>query len=587
MNKEMNNVQIAELLRAVAAAYQLKGEEKNRFRIIAYQRAADAIEHASSEIKDLWDDGKLKEVPGIGESISSHLDELFRTGKSRHFEEVMKGLPKEMFRLMEIPGIGAKTAFKLVTKLGIKNISDLEKAAKEGKIALLEGFGEQSQRDILKSIEESRQRAKRHLLPYAQTIATQIIAWLSKSKFVERADPLGSLRRQAATVGDIDIAVASNFPQKVIEHFIHYPRKTRILEKGDRTASIILSGDVQVDLMVQVPEGYGALLQHFTGSKHHNIALREYAQKHGLSLSEYGIKENGILQKFSNEESFYQKLKMEWIPPELREDTGEIEAALKHNLPKLVEEKEIKGDLQIHSSYDIETSHDIGQSSMEEIIFEADKRRYEYIAFTEHNPSKTGHTEEQILDILKRKKETVDELNYSIVKRQCKSINKVFNSLEIDISPDGRLAIPEKGLELLDFALVSIHSSFRQNRDQMTQRILSALSYPKVKILAHPTARKINEREGVEINWPEIFQCCRKNNIFLEINADPSRLDLPDLIVREAVKEGVTLSLGTDAHHKDGLKNMKYGLAVARRGWATKKDILNTRSLTEIEKMLH
>ena len=583
----MINTQIAELLRAIAAAYQLKNEEKNRFRIIAYQRAADAVEHASSELKDLWDDGKLKEVPGIGESIASHLDELFRTGKSGHFEEVMKGLPREMFDLMEVPGIGAKTAYKLVTKIGIKSLAELEKAGKKGKIAELEGFGEESQSDILRSIEETKGRTKRHILPYAAANAGRVIEWMLKSKVVKRADPLGSLRRQAATVGDIDIAVSSDNSKEALEHFVNYPKKTRVLEKGDRTASIVLPGGVQVDLMVQPPNAYGALLQHFTGSKHHNIALREYALKHGMSLSEYGIKIKGKLNKLANEEEFYKKLGMDWILPELREDAGEIEAALNHKLPRLVELKDVKGDLQIHSDFDIETSHDIGESSMEEIIRKADQLGYEYIAFTEHNPSKSKHNESQVVDILKRKREAVEKLNYSFVKSHCKSIKKVFNSLEIDILPDGGLAIPEKGLALLDFALVSIHSSFRLPRDKMTKRVLSALAYPQVKIFAHPTARKLNEREGVELNWPEIFSFCRKKSKWLEINAEPMRLDLPDILVREAVKTGVKLTLGTDSHHRDGMNNMAFGIAVARRGWATKDEIVNSRSLKEFEKMIH
>lgn len=597
LGKDMTNLEIAELLRAVAASYQLKNEEKNRFRIIAYQRAADAVEHASIELKDLWDDGKLKEVPGIGESIASHLDELFRTGASKHFEEVMKGLPPQMFDLMEVPGIGAKTAFRLVKELGIQSLSDLEKAAKKGKIAVIEGFGQQSQADILKSVDEVKGRTKRHLLPYAASNAGLVIEWMNESKYVKRADPLGSLRRQAATVGDIDIAVASDNPKEVLEHFVNYPKKTRILEKGDRTASIVLPGDVQVDCMVQPPSGYGALLQHFTGSKHHNIALREYAIKHGMSLSEYGIKIKGKLFKFEKEEEFYKKLGMDWIPPELREDAGEIEAArrsfegersrIPDSLPDLIELKDIRGDLQIHSDFDTETSHDVGESSMEDIVRKADELGYEYLALTEHNPSRSKHNEQQVLDLLKRKKEATDKLNYSFVKRECKSVKKVFNSLEIDILPEGGLAIPEKGLDLLDFGLISIHSSFRLTRVAMTKRVLSALAYPKVKIFAHPTARKLNIREGVELNWPEIFSFCRKENKWLEINAEPSRLDLPDTLVREAVKAGVKLSMGTDAHHLDSLSNMIFGIAVARRGWAEKNDIVNTRNLNEFEKMIH
>lgn len=583
----MTNTQIAELLRAVAASYQLKGAEKNRFRIIAYQRAADAIEHSSSELKDLWDDGKLKDVPGVGESIAAHLDELFRTGSSAHFEAVMKGLPKGMFELMEVPGIGAKTAYRLVTELEVKNLSDLERAAKAGKIAKLEGFGDQSEADIVKSIEEVKGRTKRQLLPYAASNAGLVIDWMLKNKFAKRVDPLGSLRRRASTVGDIDLAVASNHSKEVLGHFVKYPKKSRVLEQGDKSASITLPGDVQVDLMVQPPEAYGALLQHFTGSKHHNIALREYAIKHGMSLSEYGIKIRGKLNKYPTEEAFYRALGMEWIPPELREDSGEIEAALGHKLPELVEIGDIKGDLQIHSNFDIETSHDLGESSMEEIILEADKLGYEYIAFTEHNPSRSKHTEKESTELVKKKCEATDKINYSFVKKHCKSVKKVFNSLEIDILPEGGLSVAEEALNFLDFALVSVHSSFRIERGAMTKRVLAALAYPKVKIFAHPTGRKLNEREGVELNWSDIFSFCVKNNKFLEINAEPSRLDLPDMVVREAVKAGVKLTMGTDSHHKDSLKNMIFGVSVARRGWAEKKDIINCLGLKEFEKVIH
>ncbi|MBI3443290.1 hypothetical protein HY008_01335 [Candidatus Woesebacteria bacterium] len=582
LHKDMTNLEIAELLRAVAAAYQLKDADKNKFRIIAYQRVADAVEHATSELKDLWDDKKLEEVPGIGASISEHLDELFRTGHSKHFEEVMAGLPPAMFDLMKVPGIGPKTAYKISNKFKSKfkkgnPLKILEELVTKGEVAKMEGFGEQSQTDITKAIEETKGRTKRLLLPYATSVAEALIEWLKKEPSIKEANSLGSLRREGSTVGDIDIAVASDNPDKAIEHFTKYPKKTRVLEKGDRTASIILPGDIQVDLMVQPPDAYGALLQHFTGSKHHNIALREYAMKHSMSLSEYGIKVKGKLKRFSDEEGFYKQLGMDLIPPELREDTGEIDAALHHSLPKLVELKDIKGDLQIHSDFDIETSHDVGESSMEEIVQSAKGLGYEYIAFTEHNPSKSGHNEKQIIDILKRKREKVEQINYS-------RVTKVFNSLEIDIMPEGNLPVPEAGLATLDFALVSIHGSFRLDRNKMTKRVLAALAYPKVKIFAHPTARKLNEREGIEVNWPEIFEFCKKNDKWLEINADPARLDLPDNLVKEAVKAGVKLSMGTDSHHKDGLVNMRFGVSVARRGWAEKQNIVNCLSLREFER---
>lgn len=586
----MTNLQIAELLRSIAAAYQLKDKEKNKFRIVAYQRAADAVEHLTSEAKDLWDDGKLKEVSGIGASIEEHLDEIFRTGKSKHFESVAKGIPPATFELMKVSGIGAKTAFKLAKKLKIKEgkgaIKKLEKAIKEGKVSDIEGFGEQSQEAIEKSVKEIKSKKRRLLLPYATNIADEIIEWMKKEKGVKSVDVLGSLRRKTSTIGDVDIAVATDTPIEVLDHFTKYPKKQRILEKGDKTASIIVSGSVQVDIMVQSPDSYGSLLQHFTGSKHHNIALREYAIKKQMSLSEYGIKKGGKLTKCSTEKDFYQKLGMDWIEPELREDAGEIEAAINHKLPKLIELKDVKSDLQIHSDFNIEPSHDLGESSMEEIVDKANKLGYEYIAFTEHNPSQSRHNDKQIIDLLKRKKEKIEKLNFSIAEKGTGSVKKVFNSLEIDILPDGRLPVPNEGLELLDFALVSIHSSFKQPRNVATKRIITALAHPKVKIFAHPTGRKLGFREGIELNWSEIFDFCKENNKWLEINAQPMRLDLPDVIVRDAIKEEVMLTLGTDAHHKDGLNNMIFGISVARRGWATKSDIINTKPLREFVKMV-
>lgn len=585
----MNNVQIAELLRAVAAAYEIKDQKKNRFKIIAYERAADAVEHLSSEAKDLWDDKKLEKVGGIGESIASHLDEIFRTGKSKHFERLMKGLPPAMFDLMKVSGIGAKTAYKLAKELKIsdkKPLKQLENLAKKGKIEKLEGFGKDSEESILKSLDEEKGREKRMLISYALGIAEEIVNYLKKDKNIQHVDTLGSLRRRASTVGDIDISAASEKPKEAIKRFTEYPKRTRVLEKGDRTASIILPGNIQVDFMVQGTKSYGSLLQHFTGSKHHNIALREYALKKGMSLSEYGIKKNGKLTKCITEQDFYKKLGMDFIPPELREDTGEIDAAINHKLPKLLELGDIKSDLQIHSSFDIETSHDLGESSMEELITKANALGYEYIAFTEHNPSHSKHSEKQIIDLIKRKREKIDNFNSSLVKSYEKGIKKVFNSLEIDMLPSGKLPVPEKGLELLDFALISIHSSFQLSREKMTKRVLTAFEHPKVKVFAHPTARKLNHREGVELEWQKIFEYCLKNKKYLEVNAEPLRQDLPDTLVKEAVGKGVKMTMGTDSHNVDSMDNMKYGVFVARRGWATKSDILNTLSLEEFEKMI-
>lgn len=585
----MINLQIAKLLRSVAAALELsKGD--NRFRIVAYQRAADAIEHASSEVKDLWDDGKLESLAGIGESIAAHLDELFRTGHVKHFDQILKPFPPAMFELMEVPGIGPKTAFKFCKDLGISKahsaISELEKAAKKGRI----------DSRFLKSIEEYKGRSRRLLLDTAQTIADSLTDWMRKNPKVHEVNTLGSLRRQASTVGDIDISVASSYPKEVMEHFKKYPNKSRVLEAGEHSASLILPNEYQVDLMVQPPEAYGALLQHFTGSKHHNIALREYALKKGYSLSEYGITplhrstspsdpspkigegRKGEVLLFPTEEKFYNFLGLDFIPPELREGEGEIELARAHKLPKLVELSDIKGDMQIHSNLDVEPSHDLGVSSVAEIAAVAQKLNYEYIGLTEHNPSVSVHNSKQVIDLIKRKSEKIEQFNNSRVLF-------VFNGLEIDIQPNGKRALPDEALELLDYACVSIHSSFRQSRKTMTDRVLAALDHPKVKFFAHPTARLLGEREGIELDWDRIFDFCLKNNKWLEIDGWPNRLDLPDIVAKDAIKYGVKLVVNTDSHAANQLPYMRYGISVARRAWATKNAIVNTVSLAEMKKL--
>lgn len=591
---KLTNLYIADLLRNVAASYQIEGEAKNKFKIIAYQRAADAVEHATSELKDLFDEGKLEDVPGVGPSIAKHLSELFKTGKSTHFESVMKDVPPPVFDLMKIQGIGPKTGLKLVKNLGISTFKELEEAAKAGKIAEMEGFGEDSQAAILKSLSEVKGRERRLLFPYADVISEEIIQWMDIPA-VKKINPLGSLRRKAATIGDLDIAVATDNPEEVLLRFVAYPKAQRILEKGVISAGIVVPGDVQVDLMVQPVSAYGALLQHFTGSKHHNIALRELALKKGLSLSEKGIKDlkTEKMKSYSSEEDFYNALGLDWIPPELREDAGEIEAAKNHELPKLIELKDVHGDLQMHSDFDIETSHDIGASSMHELVEKANLLGYEYIAMTEHNPSRSKHSDSEIIELLKRKREAIDKLNYSVVKNMKGStmpadrrVQKVFNCLEIDIMPSGELSVPEAGLQFLDFALVSIHSQFRMPKTESTKRILAALNHDKVKIMAHPTGRKINERESVDADWRAIFEFCAKNNKYLEINCDPARLDLPDFLVKEAKDLGCKFSFGTDAHHKDHMDNMPFGINVARRGWLTKEDVINTRSLQDFTKLV-
>ncbi|MDP3987739.1 MAG: DNA polymerase/3'-5' exonuclease PolX [Candidatus Levybacteria bacterium] len=583
----MTNHEIARLLRNVAAAYSIKNENKFRFQIIAYQKAAEAIENLNSELEELYRKEELDTIPGVGASLKSHLEELLKTGKVKHFDWVAKGIPKGVFPLLDVPTFGPKKAYKLVKHFKLNNektvIDDLEKAAKEGKIANLETFGEKSQEDILKAISEYKKgktKTTRMVLPYASQIADQIVKYLKDSKVIIDAQPLGSLRRMMATVGDVDIAVATNNPKEAINYFINYPQTQRVIEKGPTTASIIVSGDAQIDLMTQPPESFGSLLQHFTGSKPHNIHLREYALRLGLSLSEYGIKKGGKTNKFASEEKFYEALGMEWIPPEIREDKGEIELAIAHKLPKLVKLEEIKGDLHIHSSYPIEPSHDLGKSSMEEMIKKAKELGYEYLGFSEHNPSVAKHTNNSIYSILEARSNKIEQLKKSI-----KNL-RIINLLEVDILANGHLPIDDKSLTFQDAIIVGIHSSFSMDRDNMTKRVLNGLSHPKAKIFAHPTGRLLNQRPSYELDWEKIFDFCKKKNKALEINAWPYRLDLPDVLVKEAIKHGVKMVTATDAHNVSQMDLMRYGITVARRGWASKNDILNSLEYNKFIKWL-
>ncbi len=571
-----SNKEIAKLFRSISAAYTVKGNDY--FKIIAYDKAADSIEHATSELKDLWDDGKLDTVSGLGKSIQSHLDELFRTGKVKHFEEIKKDLPEGMFELLDIGGMGPKSAYKLAKSLKIKNIKDLEVAAKGGKIQAIEGFGQKSEQDILRSIAQYHGRENRHLLPLAFSTAQRVLNHLKLIPQCERAEPLGSLRRMVATVGDIDIAVASKNAPKTIKHFTKFREVGRVLEAGPKTSSVILKNGIQIDLMVQPLEAFGALLQHFTGSKNHNIHLRELALKKHLSLSEYGIKVKGVLKKFPTEEDFYQFLGMDWIPPELREDTGEIEAASSHKLPHLVKLNDIKGDIHLHSDFPIEPSHDPGANSFEEIIAKAKTLDYEYIGLSDHSPGYSTHSRQQIIELIKKRTDAIEKLRS---KHQEISL---LNLLEIDILANGSLSVPDEGLRILDGAIAGVHSSHRQDRKTMTKRILTACQSPYVQVISHPTGRKLQEREAYEVDWREVFEECLKTKTMLEVNAWPNRLDLPDVLVKEAIKIGVKLIINTDSHEVSQMDNMRFGVAVARRGWASAKDIINTLPWLEFKK---
>jgi DNA polymerase (family 10) len=578
----MNNHDIAKTLQKIAISYQILGE--NRFKTLAYEKAAEIVANLAKPLKDIWSDGTLETESGLGKTIAGHMDELFRTGKVKHFDSVLSKIPQSIFILLDVPGLGPKKAYKLITAFNLNDpqtaIEGLKKAAQGHRIANLEGFGEKSEQDLLAGISQYEKGAikeKRILLSEAQETAEVITDYLRSHAAVERVDVLGSLRRLVSTIGDIDIGVATNNPADVLDYFLLYPHE-KMIERGPSGASILLHNGRQVDVRVLEPESYGSMMQYFTGSKSHNIALRNFSLTKGLRLNEYGIKNvtNGKIRKYKSEEDFYGAMGLPYIPPELREDNGEIQAAITQSLPNLVDFSDIKGDLHIHTDYDLQTSHDIGANPIEEYLTKAENMRYEYVGLSDHNPRLSGHTIDDIVSIMKARKEYYEHHYYSY-KLSTKCRVQIVVMCEVDILPHGIIALPDKALKYVDGIIVSVHSSFNHDRDTMTKRVLKALlSSPKVRVLGHPTGRLLGKRDGYELDWDKIFDVCHTHDIAIEINASPSRLDLPDTLVREALKQRIKLMINTDSHEINSMDTMPLGVSVARRGWATKHDIINT-----------
>lgn len=568
------------MLSLIAAVYLLNNE--NRFKVIAYQKAAETVEHLPRELYNIWQEGKLREVPGFKASIGESIEELFKTGVSKHFDSILVGVPETLPVLLEVPGIGPKKAIKLINefKLFDKNtvFADLIALADADKISTLDTFGKKSQQDIKAAIElfQSAYTEKTRMpLPIASQIAKQVAEYMKQLKSVKQIDYMGSLRRQLSTIGDVDVSImaAPEDSKAIVAHFLEIPGKLAVVNAGDEKASIVFPPNVRVDLRVTDEASYGSMLQYFTGSKQHNINLREFALKKGYSLNEYGIKEVATekLHLMSNEEKFYNFLGLDLIPPEIREGTTEIELAKKHELPQLVTTKDIRGDFHIHSSYDITTSHDVGANTYEQIVDKAVDIGYDYVGFADHNPRQSGLTEAEVVEIMRLRREHIDKvLKHSKIP--------YYVSLEIDILPTGELALPEKGFDYIDFAIISIHSSFTQSREDQTTRLLKALSHKKVKLWGHPTGRLINKREGVQLDWQKIFSFVVDNDIALEINSSPARLDLPDALVREGMQKGVKFMVNTDSHDIKHMDFMEYGVSVARRGWLEPKHVVNTYS---------
>jgi DNA polymerase (family 10) len=569
----MNNKQIAKVFEDIADLLELKGE--NVFKIRAYQKVVRAIEQLPMELEQLVKEEKLREVPGVGEAIAKKITELVATGKLEYYEKLKTEFPEGISTLLDIPGIGPKTAMLLSSDLGIRTVDELEKAILEGKVAQLPRLGEKTAENILRHIQALRRKDQRIPIGEALNIVDEIFARLREVPGVKNLVPAGSLRRFRETVGDIDLMGTADDAEAVIKAFTSLPMVKEVLASGTTKASVVVSGGLQVDLRIVEHDSFGSLLQYFTGSKQHNINLRTKVLRQGLSLSEYGITnlKTGELEKFATEEAFYKRLGLQYIPPEIREATNEIELAEKGKIPRLIESGDIKGDLHVHTDWSD------GRESIETMVLAAKALGYEYVCISDHSAGRgiarglnRARLKEQMAEI-KSLNERLDGIH-------------ILTGMEVDIRADGTLDMPDEVLAELDIVTASIHSGMNQTEEQMTRRIIKAMENPNMDILGHPTGRLMPDREPIAVDMEAIFQAAVRNKTILEINAMPSRLDLKDTHVYRARELGIKLLISTDAHATEHLGLMRFGVGVARRGWCEAKDILNTRSLAELTKYL-
>jgi DNA polymerase (family 10) len=544
----MTNKQIANFLYEIADMLDLKGDDS--FRINAYKQAGRAIEYFGMDVEDLFLEKGIKgllEIPGVGESIAQKIAEYIQFGKCKYYDDLKKDIAVVELQMMKIPQIGPKIARRLFQELNIKSLEDLEKKAKAGEIRKLKGFGVKVEENILKNLQRLKKTEKRMLLSFAEKLAQQVIDYLKTCPQALKIYPVGSLRRMKETIGDIDIIVSSSNPQAVIDFFCNFPAKKEVIAKGDTKASILHKiEDTRIDLEVLEEENFGSLLQHLTGSKDHNIQLRTYAKKLGLSLSEYGILDTETQKRetFKDEASFYKRLGLDYIPPELREARGEIEAARKHSLPSLVEINDIKGDLHLHSRWSE------GILTVEELAELAFLKGYLYIGICDHT-SGLGIAKGVDHKIIEKQIKEIDSVN-----EKFKNKIRILKGVEVNIRADGSLDLPDFSLAKLDFAIASVHWAFRQDEATMTQRIIKAMKNPYVKILGHPSGRLIFKREAYNVDWGKIFRAARQYNVAMEINSQPERLDLNDGLILEARKYNLLFVVNTDNHNKDDLEEM-------------------------------
>ncbi|MFX1476991.1 MAG: DNA polymerase/3'-5' exonuclease PolX [Promethearchaeota archaeon] len=568
----MKNSEVAKILYEIADLLELNEIE---YKPRAYRRAAQNIEMFSEDIEILYSKGILDDIPGVGKSITLKIQEYLETGELQYLNNLRNEIPEGLQELLKLEGIGPKTAKILYRELGVKNVKELELSIKEGKLKNIKGFGKKKESNLLQAIELYKTSQDNFLLGEILPIAENMKSKLEKLEFIFNIEIAGSIRRRKETIRDIDLLVVSKQPQKVMAFFTKMPEIKQVLSSGEMKSTIILNNNIQVDLTIIEESSYGSALQYFTGSKEHNIQLRELAKKKNMKLNEFGLFNLIENKKIAGakEIDVYEKLGLSYIPPELRENRGEIEFAKMGTLPELIELKDIKGDMHVHTKWSD------GSNSIEEMANFAKGLGYDYITICDHSKSLQiagGLTENQLKDQMTE----IEMLNRKLDNF------KIFSGVEANIDSDGNLDLNNSILKDLDFVVASVHSGFKQDEQVIIKRILNAMNNDYVKCIGHPSGRIINKRLPSITNFSEIYEEAEKSNTFLELNAYPDRLDLSDLNCFKARNYKIMLSIATDAHNSNQLSFMDFGVSVARRGWLESKNVLNTKNLKEIKKIL-
>jgi DNA polymerase (family X) len=568
----VDNADVAAVFAEIGDLLDIQGA--NPFRVRAYRNAARTVEDLGWDIRArLSEKGELPKLPGIGEDLLAKIREIVDTGHCAVLDRLHKELPPAVTELLKIPGLGPKRVKILFHDLDVQTVEQLYKAARDGRIRALAGFGEKTELNILQAVEAHVSQSRRMKLAVAAQYAEPLAEHLRKVKGVDRVVVAGSYRRMKETVGDIDILVIAGDSGPVMQHFTGYDEVAEVLSSGPTRASVVLKNGLQVDLRVVGAECFGAALHYFTGSKPHNIHIRKLAQEKGIKVNEYGVFRGEKRIAGETEESVFAAVGLPWVAPELREDRGEIEAARTGRMPTLVVLEDLRGDLHAH------TKATDGHNTLREMAEAAKKRGFEYLAITEHSRRLTvahGLDPRRLLEQC----DEIDRLNEGL------SGITLLKGIEVDILEDGSLDLPDAALERLDLVIGAVHSQFRLSRARQTERIVKAMEHPHFTILAHPTGRLIEEREPYDVDMLRIIRAARDRGCFLELNAHPERLDLLDTYCQMAKEEGVAVAINSDAHSVHDFANLRFGVGQARRGWLEKKDVLNTRTLKQLRRLL-